>query len=321
MSKAPCVFCKCESEYDGTPNIEGHTYDTPFYNCAHCGKYVLGEWIQTEPKDDKGDKLFRLACLLREHHRRGETGPFGLFEANAHPGPNTIHKYLKRWWRVDELLQEFPKAIELIDRSLLNLSRGVQHPMDSIELSHDEAGYLFFSPGGKAHTLLGYMDEMGLVRKESVTRGEITFSIAPGGWQRISDLQTESPESKRAFVAMWFSADTDTFYQQAIKPAVEQAGFDCKRIDAVEHNNKICDEIVAEIRRSRFIVADFTGQRGGVYFEAGYGMGMGLPVIWLVHKDQVDKLHFDTRQYNHIVYESAEDLKQKLYNRIAATIH
>ncbi|NLX04503.1 MAG: hypothetical protein GXY33_05100 [Phycisphaerae bacterium] len=34
-----------------------------------------------------------------------------------------------------------------------------------------------------------------------------------------------------------------------------------------------------------------------------------------------DQVHFDTRQYNHIVYEDAEDLRVKLRNRIAATIH
>ena len=120
---------------------------------------------------------------------------------------------------------------------------------------------------------------------------------------------------------MWFDGSMDGIYKDGIKPGIEDAGYDCKRIDFVEHNNKICDEIVAEIRKSRFIVADFTGQRGGVYFEAGYAMGMGLPIIWLVRKDDVEKLHFDTRQYSHIVYETAEELRKGLKNRIAATIH
>ena len=45
------------------------------------------------------------------------------------------------------------------------------------------------------------------------------------------------------------------------------------RIDRHEHVNKIDDEIIAEIRRARFVVADFThgdtGGRGSVYYEAG----------------------------------------------------
>lgn len=68
------------------------------------------------------------------------------------------------------------------------------------------------------------------------------------------------------------------------------------------------------------MVADFTGHRHGVYFEAGFAMGLGIPVIWLCQEDEIDKTHFDTRQYNHILWNSAEDLYQKLLNRIQATV-
>jgi nucleoside 2-deoxyribosyltransferase len=86
--------------------------------------------------------------------------------------------------------------------------------------------------------------------------------------------------------------------------------------------DKIDDEIVAGIRRSRFLVADFTGHRGGVYFEAGLATGLGLPVIWLCRKDELEKTHFDTRQYNFIVWESdkLDELSTALKNRIEATI-
>ena len=40
----------------------------------------------------------------------------------------------------------------------------------------------------------------------------------------------------------------------------------------------------------------------------------------IVRNDQIDHVHFDTRQYNHIVYKNAEDLKVQLTNRIRATI-
>ena len=78
--------------------------------------------------------------------------------------------------------------------------------------------------------------------------------------------------------------------------------------------------IVAEIRRSSLLVADFTGHRGGVYFEAGLAMGLGIPVIWTCRTDCVSELHFDTRQYNHIVWTDVPELKTKLVNRIAATV-
>ena len=91
-------------------------------------------------------------------------------------------------------------------------------------------------------------------------------------------------------------------------------------MDLKEHNDKICDAIVAEIRKSRFVVADFTGHRGGVYFEAGFALGLGIPVIWTCKKEELPKTHFDTRQYNHIDWENEGDLFIRLKNRIEATI-
>ena len=72
------------------------------------------------------------------------------------------------------------------------------------------------------------------------------------------------------------------------------------------------------------MVADFTqgedGARGGVYFEAGFAQGLGIPVIYSCHKDSIDKLHFDTRQYAHIVWKNSKELRVGLLNRIRARI-
>ena len=77
---------------------------------------------------------------------------------------------------------------------------------------------------------------------------------------------------------------------------------------------------MTEIKNSRFVVADATDQRPGVYFEAGYAMGLGLPVLWSVREDDLQNVHFDTRQYNYIIWRAADDLEQQLYNRVSAVI-
>ena len=77
---------------------------------------------------------------------------------------------------------------------------------------------------------------------------------------------------------------------------------------------------MTEIKNSRFVVADATDQRPGVYFEAGYAMGLGLPVLWSVREDDLQNVHFDARQYNYIIWRAAEDLEQQLYNRVSAVI-
>ena len=57
---------------------------------------------------------------------------------------------------------------------------------------------------------------------------------------------------------MWFNTSMNDAYEEGIALAIEDAGYKPVRIDRKDHNNKIDDEIIAEIRRSRFLVADFT---------------------------------------------------------------
>ncbi|MCH8029393.1 MAG: hypothetical protein IH874_05635 [Candidatus Dadabacteria bacterium] len=148
------------------------------------------------------------------------------------------------------------------------------------------------------------------------------YKISPSGWAYIDELKRINPKSQQAFVAMWFDQKLDNAYSEAIRPGIVDAGYKPLRIDKHEHINKIDDEIIAQIRRSKFIVSDFTGQRGGVYFEAGYALGLGLPVIWLCEEIELEKIHFDNRQYNFLPWEhdNLPELREKLQFRIEATI-
>jgi nucleoside 2-deoxyribosyltransferase len=78
-----------------------------------------------------------------------------------------------------------------------------------------------------------------------------------------------------------------------------ERGYTAYRVDEEPHSDNIIFRIMAEIKNSRFVVADVTEQKNGVYFEAGYALGLGLPVIWTVRKDDAKNVHFDTAQYNH----------------------
>ncbi len=146
------------------------------------------------------------------------------------------------------------------------------------------------------------------------------FRLSLGGWERVSNLRLQQSDSHQAFVAMWFSEDMNTAFSEGFLPALEATAYKPFRVDMKEHNGKIDDLIIAEIRKSGLLIADFTGQRGGVYFEAGFAMGLGIPVIWTCKEEDIGNLHFDTRQYNHIVWTDAADLRKKLQLRIEASI-
>ena len=128
----------------------------------------------------------------------------------------------------------------------------------------------------------------------------------------------------QAFVAMWFDTSMSELYDEGIRPAIEDAGYEACRIDQRDSIGKIDDEIVREIRRSRFMVADFTqggdGNRGSVYYEAGLARGLGMPIISTCREDQMKTLAFDTRQYAHIGWNDLEALRKELADRIGASI-
>ena len=119
---------------------------------------------------------------------------------------------------------------------------------------------------------------------------------------------------------MNFDKDFNDLYENSIKTAIEDNGYTSIISNRTEHVNLIDDFIMAEIKESRFVVAEFTGQKHGVYFEAGYARGLGIPVIWVCKKDDIKNLHFDTSHYNQIDWKTEEELKKRLYNRIRAII-
>lgn len=169
-----------------------------------------------------------------------------------------------------------------------------------------------------------YLVEQGWVDKFRNDRGDILTTISVKGYARLAELATKQINSSQGFVAMWFDDSMTEAYEKGIAPGIEDAGYSPLPINRKEHINKIDDEIIAEIRRSRFVVADFThgvtGPRGGVYYEAGFAHGLGIPVFFTCRKDVLDQIHFDTRQYNHIVWTEYADLRKQLANRISAVI-
>jgi len=151
-----------------------------------------------------------------------------------------------------------------------------------------------------------------------------SIEIAMNGYKRLEKLKGANPNSDQAFVAMWFDDSMDDAWEKGFAPAIVDAGYKPLRIDRKEHINKIDDEIIAEIRRSRFVVADFTSKpkeaRGGVYYEAGFAHGLNIPVIYTCRENCLGDVHFDTRQFNHLTWNTPEDLRKDLSRRISAVI-
>jgi nucleoside 2-deoxyribosyltransferase len=223
----------------------------------------------------------------------------------------------------NSVLNDFPEnIIELQRRSLFMLYK--QCPKYGDDLG-EMLPYDFFS--GDYSDWIFVLEAMQRknwidVRIQKTVDGKFSFSapflIAEEGWLEI-EKNLEMNYSKQVFVAMWFDRGLDKAALK-IEEAVKVCGLKVMRIDRKEHNNEISGEILHEIMNSRIIIADVTGQRNGVYFEAGFALGRQKSVIWSCRKNDLENVHFDTRQYNHIIWENEDDLYAKLKDRILATL-
>lgn len=175
--------------------------------------------------------------------------------------------------------------------------------------------------------------------------GTVTFKLT---FQGLKYLKEKNPETKDIFVALAFDSELKKILEKDnrifIRDFEKETGFRLFTIDHKETNKSITDEMLASINKSKAVIADFSDNNYGAYFEAGYAKGLGLDVIWLCkdedvinketgkpikiltsdgkrNKKLIDMVHFDTRQFSHILWKDEEDLKIKLINRIQSTLN
>jgi hypothetical protein len=194
-------------------------------------------------------------------------------------------------------------VLEKLDQTLVAIAAKTPQPGQRSQFTAQNDYPLVYA--ANPQEVFFYISELailGFVRQES----GIATVLTPG-FGRLIDMQKGGRTSAFVFVAMWFSPSMDDVYSKAIGRAVREAGYKPIRVDRVEHVNRIDDEIVGSIRASRFMVADFTGHRQGVYFEAGMMLGRGRTVIWMCKDEELAASHFDTRQYNFINYKSVDE--------------
>ena len=282
------------------------------------GGYAIANTFETWAIDDmNAEEKARLTTWLIDQRNQGDERPLiaeGVIDYVKSKGALQVHE------RADRLLRFIAGQTTIVGTTFdIRKDLGAVYAW-SESIRREEIGYLIdylvkreWVDSIPRATTVGFGDY------EIPARLRVTVD----GRSRIGELKA-NVDSSQVFVAMWFSEEMTACFEKGIRPAVEASGFRAMRIDQKEHINKIDDEIIAEIRRSRFLVADFTqgsdGARGGVYYEAGFAQGLGLPVIFTCRENSVQTLHFDTNHYNHIVWNTPEELCANLKNRILAVI-
>lgn len=293
---SPCPICNAIAEITRRKDHENDVH----WSCQRCGKFrVLGS--------ARGP-----ISRLNKEQQAQLSG--WIFHQNSQDSiPRLTRDVLEQ-----VMTRPVPTISERSDRLLLEALRGQTRLGAPFNIN--EPRFIAATCSQDTHEvafLLQMLSDRGLMQTTAIGG---KCEVLPNGYAAADALARSPGPSGKGFVAMSFSPTLEHAYANGLQVGILNAGYEPIRVDRVEHTNRIDDEIIAQIRAASFVVADFTGHRGGVYFEAGFALGLNLPVIWTCQKDDMAGLHFDIRQYNTIDWDSPDDLAVRLQRRIEATL-
>lgn len=277
--------------------------------CAICGKYQLGRALYQDLlllKDEEFAVEYAprwvLSGAIRNQYQQGER-------------PELLTSTVKTLLEVARPPEDPFDSIHLL---LSHIQGAVASPAQAVQFNQASDYSLIYARGPEEFEYyLAKAQELELIELGPDGRG---YRLGLEGWRRLKRVEERTEDRKQAFIAMWVEDGKTAFYTDGIEPALDERGYSPLRVNLKQHNDRIDDRTIADIRQSSLVVADFTGQRGSVYFEAGFAKGLGIPVVWTCRDDEVDDLHIDTGKYNPIIWETPEDLREQLVHRIAATL-
>ena len=298
MSKESVICPVCKHDHGVSEQLLSESMAS--YRCPICGAYEMPRFVPEVLGGPVPNR--KLSAWIREKNECGEKVRFTKEEV------------------IDNILASIPdyRPFEKQLKLLQALGRRSRAPGDTYQVNITIDLPLAYASGAKELAFyLQALEERGLAKKATASGH---MEITSAGWDYLDRHASDLEEKTQGFVAMSFSGEMRPMWEDAIRPAIQEAGYTAYRVDEEPHSDNIIFKIMAEIKDSRFVVADVTEQRNGVYFEAGYALGLGLPVIWSVRKDDAENVHFDTAQYNQVRWESAEELQEGLHDYICAII-
>ena len=142
--------------------------------------------------------------------------------------------------------------------------------------------------------------------------GKLSLMLEMAGWERYEALRKQRVDSRFAFMALKFGQrKVDRMVAECVRPAVARTGFELRILTDQQGAGLIDNQIRAALLSARFVISDLTQGSYGAYWEAGFGEGRGIPVIYTCEREEWDqnKTHFDTNHMLTIIWD-VDNLKQ-----------
>jgi len=288
-----CKICGNQAQSEGLDPLD----TTVSVNCSVCGEYIFTETFTINENMDKSN-FYKVSSWIREQNDLFNNVP----EINSE--------------KFDNFLEMQDKKIqEKFDFMMIHLKEYKNKQVPSKIYAQ-----CWVKDANEFHKLFDRAIKYELIQGNTTYLGGVVAftDYTFDGLQYIENLDEPNKASKNIFVAFNFEEGLNEIFSTYVKQGIEELGFNYVVVNqnTTEHDKAISDEIIAKLKSSRLVIADFTNHRNSVYFEAGFAMGMKIPIIWTCKEGHTEDLSFDTRQYPHLVWKDGEDLKEQIMNRI-----
>ena len=294
----------CNKEIDEKPHSSAVDQR---YHCSICGevalqkefpveryrkvRHILSGWTR-----ERSEKQEKTMIIMADDAPPVEDGIAVKAILNLPTIPHTID-------------EQIMKLLEAIHRKSaffgdeISIKTSQDYPFAYLE--HFERSGELVRPFSK---MLSQVIKLGWLNRPSGNIYKVELTIE--GLRVLEKARRVTPETFDCFIAMPFGDELlDRIYKEAMVPAILAAGYRPIQMAYLEHNNNIIDEMLGNIKRSRFLVADLTHQNQNVYYEAGFAQGLGIPVTYTVHEEHADDIKFDTQHTNQIRWTDSDELQ------------
>ena len=306
-----CVFCSLPIKRTVGQDLVVNV------SCSNCGKYKIAhqalKLIPNELKDNYFYKKHIMSGYIREMTDNGAH----LDIINVNNFTNLINN------------DTIPKTIiEKSDKLLLHILRKSKHMFDEIKVSSNQPAIAYARTEAEFTSNFEALKQFGYINYSKVTvfteddEDEIAMrcSLTIQGIKRAQLIEKDASAVKQCYVGMWCEDGRMHIYDNYISTALMESGYSPVIIPEKEPSNDSFDEIILEIRKSKFVIIDLSGHRPNVYYEGGFAYGLGKEIIYICKEDSLDEKHFYISHNNILFWQDGNDLYTKLKHRILATI-
>jgi len=278
-------------------------------NCPRCGRFEITMEASVPLQDDREyrDIYWKISYWIKNRQD---------FEKKVFIDNNLLVEFLKNKIKIPSHREKKDNLIRWIGNNIDNDCPEEQKNIQYL--------YLTSIIGTKNISGVKYVIDR-LIEKKLITIGDqgekLWIGLTFDGWYKYETLKSKGTYTRKAFMAMKYGEKTlEDLFNNYLKDAVLKTGYDLFKLEEVLTAGLIDNQMRVQIRNARFVIADLTHDNHGAYWEAGYGEGLGKPVIYLCEKSKFEKFktHFDTSHHTTIVWD-IEEIESAM-NKLKATI-